>query len=1202
MDVDAATKYAKLTHREHVLKLPDTYLGSAKIEDAESWLLIAAPTKSTDKSTNKSTNKSDDAAEGPEDSADGAADDVAEEPQRAAVILKRSFESVATQYNQALFKTFDEVLVNAHDHCVRTRASPGARPVKRIDVVVDAARAALRVRNDGEGIDVIEHPEHCGVYVPELVFGHLLTSANYAEGEKRLTGGKNGYGAKLTNIFSTRFSVKTLDAQRGLKYEQTWSSNMAECGAPIIKPVAAGSKPPKPFVEVSWQPDLAKLGFEGADALALSEDMARVLEKRAWDLAATVPRDVKVYYNGAHIALKSWAEYAGMYLPPGEAVLSLKLGERWEVAVAASPGKRFLGVSFVNGIPTTAGGTHVNAIVAQIAEAVQGAVKGARGAAAPPSSATVENSLAVFVKCLIENPTFASQTKEALKTRPRDFGSECALPESFLKKVCAQLPIVSRLLEALEGKDAKAVKKSDGAKCASVRVPKLADAALAGTRSSHICTLILTEGDSAKTMALSGLSSAQRQTFGVFPLRGKLINPKEAAAARVHANAEVEALKKILGLKSGVEYKDASSLRYGCVLLMTDQDLDGSHIRGLLLNLFDGLWSSLLRLPGFLKFMATPIVRVAAGPEMGRSFFSLKEHRAWAAEKEAAGVKLPRVKYYKGLGTSSAAEAKTYFASPRTVPFGFTGESCAEALALAFEPSKAAQRKAWLTETYDRDAEALPTSDGALAISDFVRSDLVHFSHYNLQRAIPSVVDGLKVSQRKILFGCFKRRLFKEEIRVAQLAGYVSEHAAYHHGEASLCATITGMAQGFVGANNVPLLEALGQFGSRLSGGDDAASARYIYTRLSRAASLLLPAEDVSVLRYLREEGEDIEPAAYAPILPLVLLNGAEGIGTGFSTSIPSFRPLEVLQRVKERVSGAASADSPWDPLPFYEGFVGGIVADGRDWHSEGLFARSALSELQVFIAELPVGAWTSPYIEFLDGLVDKGVLLKYEDASTDTRVSLTLHFPPGAPPPAEDAALIKLLKLSRKISGSNMHLLEATGGVRRYESAAAIVEAFLPHRTAMYEARRAALIADAEAAQLRAQAQAHFVHLIISRVLEVMGRAEAEVCAELHLKNFVQLEGGFEYLLRMPMRSLTAEHALALQQEAQRLEGVVRQLRETSASDMWLADLRELQTALEGGVPVGASVGAPLPLQECAAAAPSVGKKRGRKALGQCT
>jgi DNA topoisomerase-2 len=719
------------------------------------------------------------------------------------------------------------------------------------------------------------------------------------------------------------------------------------------------------------------------------------------------------------------------------------------------------------------------------------------------------------------------------------------------------------LIESLEGKDAKAAKKSDGSKAVSVRVPKLADAALAGTRDSGKCTLILTEGDSAKTMALSGLSSAQRQIFGVFPLRGKLINPKEAAIARVHANAEVEALKKILGLRTGASYSDAGSLRYGSVLLMTDQDLDGSHIRGLLLNLFDGLWSSLLHVPGFLRFMSTPIVRVVTGPEMGRVFYTLKEHRVWASEiaLSSTAASVPRVKYYKGLGTSSAAEAKGYFAAPRTVPFSCSPE-CSSALAMAFDPSKAAQRKAWLTTAYNADAEALP-SDGVLAIKDFVHGDLVHFSRYNLQRAIPSVLDGLKISQRKIIFSCFKRRLTSGELRVAQLAGYVSEHAAYHHGEASMCATITGMAQGFVGANNVPLLEPLGQFGSRLSGGDDAASARYIYTRLSVAARALFPAADEDVLQYLSEEGESIEPIVYAPILPLVLLNGAEGIGTGFSTSVPSFNSLEVLHRVRARVSCEAVSDSAWTPVPFIAGFVGTVAKEEcGDWVSTGLFTRSCQSALQVHISELPVGMWTTPYLEFLDGLVDKSTLQKYEDASTDTRVSITLHFTATLPPPIDDAALIKLLKLSKKIGSSNMHLLDADGGVRRYTSPSEILEAFLPHRMAMYETRKKYQLEHLNNALIKAQAEARFIELQLQGKLDLRGREENDICATLRdIWALPVLGGGYDYLLKMPLRSLTATHAKALHTESEQLQSEVRCLEETTATSMWLKDLSALET-----------------------------------------
>ena len=172
------------------------------------------------------------------------------------------------------------------------------------------------------------------------------------------------------------------------------------------------------------------------------------------------------------------------------------------------------------------------------------------------------------------------------------------------------------------------------------------------------------------------------------------------------------------------------------------------------------------------------------------------------------------------------------------------------------------------------------------------------FSIADCARSIPSLCDGLKPGQRKILFACFKRKL-KNEIKVAQLSGYVAEHSAYHHGEVSLQGTIVAMAQNFVASNNINLLLPNGQFGTRNMGGKDCASARYIFTALSPVTRYLFPESDDQVLQYLEEEGQSIEPNHYLPIIPLSLVNGAEGIGTGWSTFIPQHNPRDIVDNIR---------------------------------------------------------------------------------------------------------------------------------------------------------------------------------------------------------------------------------------------------------------------------------------------------------------
>ena len=182
------------------------------------------------------------------------------------------------------------------------------------------------------------------------------------------------------------------------------------------------------------------------------------------------------------------------------------------------------------------------------------------------------------------------------------------------------------------------------------------DANFAGTRKSHLCTLILTEGDSAKSMAIAGLSVVGRDKYGVFPLKGKMLNVRDASIKQITNNQEITNLKKIIGLETNKKYKDIKSLRYGKVMIMTDQDHDGSHIKGLFLNMIHSEWPELLKL-GFVVCMVTPIIKAIKGNRI-KSFYTLTDYNQW---KETVNVSQWKIKYYKGLGTSTSKEAKEYF-------------------------------------------------------------------------------------------------------------------------------------------------------------------------------------------------------------------------------------------------------------------------------------------------------------------------------------------------------------------------------------------------------------------------------------------------------------------------------------------------------------------------------------------------------------
>ena len=553
----------------------------------------------------------------------------------------------------------------------------------------------------------------------------------------------------------------------------------------------------------------------------------------------------------------------------------------------------------------------------------------------------IKKSLWIFCKSLIVNPKFGSQTKETLKTKESEFEGvknkgkqkfKCVLSEKFMKKLEKSI-IVNAIVAAADSKEQRQKARAGGKKKHKIVIPKLEDANWAGKgKKASECTLILTEGDSAKSLAMAGISVVGRDKYGVFPLKGKLLNVRDAGHAAFMKNTEIQNIMKIMGLQVGKKYDDVNKLRYGHLMIMTDQDHDGSHIKGLIINFIHKFWPSLLRLPGFLQVFITPIIKATKGTKKPMVFYTMPEYEEWRNGLSDQG-KSWRIKYYKGLGTSTSKEAKEYFKSIKqnTVDMLWTDEAVETNLVdMCFNKKRSDDRKQWIVS--HEEGSFVNFNSESMSVSDFITKELVLFSIADNERSLPNVVDGFKSSQRKVLFASFKRNL-THEIRVAQLAGYTSEHAAYHHGEASLCGTIVGMAQTFVGSNNINLLYPGGQFGTRFQGGNDAASPRYIHTQLSKFARLIFHPDDDALLTYLDDDGVSIEPKYYLPIIPMLLVNGAQGIGTGWSSSVPNFNPRDLIENIRKLINAEQPVMDDLSPMmPWYQGFQGTIT---REFHAK---------------------------------------------------------------------------------------------------------------------------------------------------------------------------------------------------------------------------------------------------------------------------
>ena len=1068
----------KLTHIEHILKRPDSYVGPVDLNVEPYWVL--------------NSNKS-------------------------------QFEKKNLKYSPALLKIFDEILVNAID-----RNSMHPKNVTSISVDIDKESGAVTIENNGPlgGIGVRMHEKE-GLWNPELTFGHLLTSTNYDDSKKRVVGGRNGYGAKLTNIYSSDFSIVIKDHENKQTYTQKWSKNMTVCEPPKIKKHSGSTS----SVSVTFVPDWRRFGLS-----KMENAIYKIFQKRVWDANICTTPNCKVKFNGDVLPKQNLDTYAKMH--EGVENVTSVTGDRWSVCIGPSE-NGLEQVSFVNGICTTKGGTHVDHVASLVASGIIDEM--AKKIKLKPQQ--VKNTFNIFVKATLENPSFSSQVKSECTLKVQDFGSKFEMPKTFVKNVL-KTGISDELTALSKFKEMKELAKTDGGarKSKITGIPKLDDANKAGTAQSKKCTLIVTEGDSAKTLAVAGLSVVGRDHYGVFPLRGKCKNVRDASVAQLTGNQEFNDLKKILGLQQGKDYKDVSELRYGRLMIMTDADNDGSHIKGLILNMIDYFWPSLLKL-GFVVSMVTPIIKASRGNQI-KSFYTDSKFRTWYGNGQPGW----RIKYYKGLGTSTSKEAREYFKQIEDLTVKFDTDVMSDkSITLAFDKKKADDRKTWLLESTAKDPKELEVPYGnvkQLSITDFVHKDLVNFSLADLKRSIAHVCDGLKPSQRKVMYSCFQKNL-TAEMKVAQLAAFVAEKSAYHHGEVSLADTIVKLANDFMGSNNINLLEPCGQFGTRLMGGKDASQTRYIFTRLTSEARKLFDPKDDAILNYLDDDGRSIEPDFYMPTLPMILVNGSEGIGTGFSCYVPPFNPKDI----RDNITNVLNGKSIQKMKPWFRGFKGKVFEQDDDsWMTQGVWTAIGRT---VKVTELPPGRWTQDYKEHLDTLIEKKIISGFTNNSTTENVDFLIQDYSG-----KDA--VKDLKLQKTVRITNMHLFHPTKGIHKYQSPELILKDFIELRYEYYKKRKEHLIKVLEAKAQMCDYKSRFVSMVINGDIIVFRRKKQELENQLS-GLFPQIGGTYDYLLNIRTVQYTDESVRELLKESEQAKRDLEIMKSTTAMDMWKNDIKNI-------------------------------------------
>lgn len=1019
------------------------------------------------------------------------------------------FEEEEIHLPEGVENIFIEILANAGDNVARSLRH-GINPG---EVTILMNREVISVRNGGIPIPIEIHQKE-KIWAPQLIFGVLHSSSNYDKNKVRTECGRNGYGAKLTNIFSKEFMVTVGDPNNKKWYRQIWQNNMLICSEPEIKEYTGEA-----FVEVVF-----KLDFQRFKYKEYPDEVFRLYARHAADMSFSGKAPVS--FNGIKLNVQSSIDYAKLYLgeetvkksivfyqwPPGTKTIIKKNGVEMsedesvvpivEICAVDTPDAA-VSVSFVNGKWTRNGGIHADAAFKAVSKGVLETVNGNKKKAKTVKTvklniSDVKNHISLFVSCWVGDPKFDNQYKTALKSIGESKTYKITIDDKILQPI-TKWDLVNRLYAELEAKHFRATKSTDGKKRKYIADLKGEDANDAGTANSHNCTLYVTEGKSAMGFAVTMLSlyDKGRDFIGLLPLKGKPLNVMNAPPLQVAENTEINEIKKMLGLRERVNYleeENFNTLRYGHLMILADADTDGKHILGLVLNLFHCKYPSLLA-RGFVKYLRTKIIDVKKGNQVVK-FYSQHEYDIW--QQNTPNWNTWDHAYYKGLGSSKDADIADEFKAPKIVQC-FYDDIAPMAMELAFHEKLTDQRKDWIRSWQpDFKVEEMQMQP----ISAFINHEFIQFSIADVARSIPRFMDGLKQVQRKAIWGSMKK--WKKsagkkaaEVKVGNLAAYISEKTEYHHGPKSLCDTIVNMVHDFTGSNNLPFFCADGQFGTRNMLGKDAADARYTKTRPQWWWKFIFRSEDNPLLNMVVDEGKVCEPVTFLPILPIELVNGSAGIATGHSTFLPNHDPLDICQWLTAKINGYPLPAV----LPWYRGFKGSIklaerskkpkinqkgqegteqkegaelthddIAGPDDEYNDddvldgdavgmtdktkytmittGVFEVSGNARKKVVVTELPIGRSMHDYDKWLSQQRDQKMIAGFSNYSKAN----TVHFEITG---MKNPPTHKNLRLIRSFGMSNMVLLDTDNRPIKYDTTNEILESFYALRLPWYQKRK---------------------------------------------------------------------------------------------------------------------------------------------------
>lgn len=1039
-------------------------------------------------------------------------------------------------------QTFVEIIGNVADNVWRSRehnVDPGS-------VEITMNTEWIIVKNYGMNIPVAR--KETGEWVPGMIFGNLRTSSNYDDTKKRYLIGKNGIGAKATNVLSKIFMIECADPANGLLYRQTWQNNMKQTSEPEITPYQGPG-----YTQIAYSLDFARFGVQSFDQEAVEIYAAHCAAVSYTCSDENQNFILPVIFNGQRFAVKNIFEYANYFhtVNRSSAITYKDPHGTYDLCIIDTPDNA-VSVSFVNGIVTSNGGVHADAAYRVVVKAIVDFMgKSAEGIQL--TKRDIVNHVSLFISCRIANPKFKSQVKDTLSgPEPK-----IELPEALLKGI-RKWHLIETIYMEIQRKQMNKLKKTDGKRKKRVRTGGAEPANLAGGPRSMETTLILTEGLSADSYRLKFISQIPngqgRNFFGSLPLHGKLLNVLNADFMQIVEHRDLNAIKDNLGLKEETDYnldENCRKLNYGNVLFMADPDNDGKHILGLFLLFMLCRFPGLVE-RGFIKFLRIPVVRIDIDGKnyMFYSMTAFKRHMA----QLPSNARIGKPDYFKGLGSSEDHHIKQDFINPRIVTFK-VDEVTAQKILLAFHKTASNLRKQWIADWVNRDV--LDTDNYTeLPISIFIDHEFVDYSIENIIRSIPEAMDGMKESQRKAYFAAMRKlggKSKKDKVKVAQIASHAAEITCYKHGETCLSDTIVQMTYAFTGANNMAYFHPKGQFGTRNKGGKDAANPRYTCVSLPWWYSFVYRKEDKRLEKRIIDEGEPQECENLFPTLPMHVINGVIGIGTAYSTNIPQHNPLDVAFWLQMRLLQDLQPESNHQlPLlrPWYKGFTGQIVLTGNGFTTEGKMRINM--DQSVIIEELPIGTWTKDYEDLLDELEQAGTISGFDTFCTDEAVKFVIY------KYLDGAATPKKLKLISKHSYNNMTVLYRTPdrGIqpRIYNDLVLLLQDFYTIRLAKYVERKALMLREFDQDIHDLSERARFIHTVaVTQQLEVRNRPEAEIYADMTRMNF-----NHDLLDKVKTRELNKDRIPLLLAQIDKKTQEKAALETVTPQAMWFTDLEE--------------------------------------------